>query len=417
MAIQALSVHLYGKPIGTLEQSATGKMSFFYTDASTLSEPISVGMPIQHEIYTETRCEAFFGGLLPEGEAAKRAIGKQYGISHHNSFALLKAIGSDCAGAISFHPLDEPMNAAQAVLLEGKIIDDETLYQHIIDLPKKPLFLGVEGLRLSLAGVHDKAAVCLIDKKIALPMHHCPTTHILKPSTSLFEGLAENEYFCLKMAARIGLPVPHIEIRQIKNVRFLLVERYDRQIKNNQVTRIHQEDFCQALGIVSSRKYQNEGGPGFKDCFALLQYTLQPAINRNLLASLMVFNFLIGNMDAHGKNFSLLHQGSINITLAPCYDLLCTLVYSHLSKKMAMKIGSQYHTENILPRHWEVLCQTIGYSFPALRVLLKKQGEAILKALEIEKNELLQWDKKMAIIDKIENIVKQRIHQTLERLI
>lgn len=296
-------------------------------------------MPIRKEAYDDQPCEAFFGGLLPESEIVKRLIAKKYGISPNNSFALLRAIGYDCAGAISCHAMDDPLLDQTSTPLSGRIITEEELYQHIKELPKQPLFMNVEGLKLSLAGAQDKAAICMINSEIAFPENNCPTTHILKPASPHFEGITENEYFVMRIAKQIGLPVPEITFKKIRDITFLLIERYDRKIKNHHIECIHQEDFCQALGVLSTRKYQNDGGPGFSDCFNLLNTTTQPAIDRNQLASALIFNYLICNMDAHGKNFSLLHHSSSNIRLAPFYDMICTLVYPNLSTRMAMKIG------------------------------------------------------------------------------
>lgn len=408
-----LSVRLNGEPVGILEQTETGKMIFSYDHSA--AQIISVNMPIREQPYDDMRCEAFFGGLLPESDAARKAIGKQYGISHGNTFALLKAIGYDCAGAISFHEMSEPVISQSSVALDGKIVTEEDLYEHIKMLPKKPLFLGFEGLRLSLAGVHDKAAVCIIDEKIALPINGCPTTHILKPAVSAFEGIVENEYVCLQLAAKVGLSVPHVEIRQAKEISYLLVERYDRRIQDNQITRIHQEDFCQALGIVSARKYQNEGGPGFKDCFNLLNDTTQPAINRNKLAAAIVFNFLIGNMDAHGKNFSLLHVTPSQLELTPFYDMLCTRFYPSLTAKMAMKIGSKYEADRVLPRHWEQLCADIHYGYPAMVRLIKTQGESILKIITKEKAFYNEKTKHSLVMNAIVERIAKNITRILEK--
>lgn len=408
-----LSIRIYGEPIGTLEQMLSGKMSFTYNKDATTA--ISISMPIREEAYNETACKAFFNGLLPESETAKKLIGKKYGISPNNSFALLRAIGYDCAGAISCHAMDEPIISQRAVRLTGKIITEAELYQHIKALPKNPLFMDVEGLRLSLAGVQDKAAVCLIDNQIAFPEEKCPTTHIIKPASPYFEGIAENEYFCLKIAKQIGLPVPEIELRKIKEITFLLIERYDRRINNNQIARIHQEDFCQALGVPSIKKYQNEGGPGFKECFELLKNTSQPAIDRNLLALAIVFNYLIGNMDAHGKNFSLLHNTATNIRLAPFYDIICTRVYSNLTSKMAMKIGSKYDADQVLPRHWEELCKTIHYSYPAMIKLFEKIGYEIMKVAAMEHEQLKVQGADNPIIDNIINFNENNIEKTLKR--
>lgn len=420
MKSKKLSVRLKGKPVGILEQTLSGKMVFTYDNDAT--QAISIGMPIRTQPFNHIQCEAFFGGLLPESETVRKAIGKRFGISYNNSFALLKAIGYDCAGAISFHEMDDPIRIQNLVLLEGKEITEQELYEHIRDLPKNPLFMdltdinGFEGLRLSLAGVHDKAAVCIINDRIVIPQSGGPTSHILKPAIPLYEGIVENEFFCLKIASRIGLPVPAIEIRQIKDISFLLIERYDRKIQNQFIQRIHQEDFCQALGCVPSKKYQNEGGPGIKNCFDLLKNTLQPAIDRNTMAAALIFNLLIGNMDAHGKNFSLLHLDLSSVGFAPLYDIVCTRVYPSLAPNMAMKIGSKYKFDHILLRDWKQLCIDIDYSYPALKLLIKKQGEAILRAAEIERENLVQMHRNIEIIDKIIKFLQDHIPQTLKRL-
>ncbi|MDR3491515.1 MAG: type II toxin-antitoxin system HipA family toxin [Gammaproteobacteria bacterium] len=409
-----LSVRLNGKPVGILEQTPNGNMAFSYDASAT--QMISVAMPLREEPYGDIQTEAYFGGLLPESETVKKIIGKRYGISPNNNFSLLKAIGYDCAGAISCNEINKPIVTQGPHLLTGRIITDDELYQHIVELPQKPLFMDdIEGLRLSLAGVQDKAAVCLIDNQIALAENGCPTTHILKPPSHHFEGLVENEYFCLRMAKRIGLPVPDIQLRQVKDITYLLIERYDRRIKDKHVERVHQEDFCQALGTLTSKKYQNEGGPGFKECFELLKSTTQPAIDRNYLASALVFNYLIGNMDAHGKNFSLLHYTQSNIRLAPFYDMICTRVYPTLTSKMAMKIGSQYDADNLFARHWEQLCKDINYRYIAMKDIIKNHAEFILKIADEEKEILISTGQYRPIIDNIINVTKNNIKRTLDR--
>ncbi len=409
-----LSVRLHGIQMGILEQNLSGKLSFCYD--SSAKQALSFSLPLREQAYDEKHCEAYFGGLLPESEIAKKIIAKKYGISANNIFSLLQAIGHDCAGAVSFHSTEEPQVDQLETPLRGQIVSEEELYNHIRNLPIKPLFMGFDGLRLSLAGVQDKAAVCLIDKQIALPTKDCPTTHILKPATSGYEGIVENEYICLKTAEQVGLSIPHIEIRRVKEISFLLIQRYDRQIQNQLIKRIHQEDFCQALGISTRDKYQNEGGPGLHDCFQLLNKVVQPALDRTRLASGMVFNFLIGNMDAHGKNFSLLHPSPIRSSLAPFYDLLCTLVYPELSTKMAMKIGSHYKAKDVKALDWEALCLKIGYSYPAIKKLILSQSEKILKALETNRQFYKETLNKGVFVDKLLRVIHGNILGILNRL-
>jgi serine/threonine-protein kinase HipA len=411
---KVLAVRLNGVRIGLLEQTPVGKMRFQYDEGA--SARLSIGMPIRPEPYDEIQTEAYFGGLLPESDAARKAIARRYGVNANNSFSLLKAIGYDCAGAVSLHALDDTAPQLSVFPLEGRILSEDALARHIQELPQKPLFLGVEGLRLSLAGAQDKAAVCLIDNQVALPEQGCPTTHILKPVAQGFDGLVHNEYLCLQLAERIGLQVPHVEIRWVQDIPYLLIERYDRLIKDQTVRRVHQEDFCQALGIVSANKYQADGGPDLTACFNLLRSTAQPVKDRNALASLVVFNYLVGNMDAHGKNFSLLHRDSQTVTLTPVYDVVCTRAYDELAQRMAMKIGGYYDPDDILPRHWERQCKAIGYAWPAMKTLLKTQGPALLNVFHEERAQMEGDGLMHSILSKMEQLLTKHISMTLNRL-
>jgi serine/threonine-protein kinase HipA len=132
------------------------------------------------------------------------------------------------------------------------------------------------------------------------------------------------------------------------------VERYDRQVTaDGRLMRLHQEDFCQALGIAPEYKYQNEGGPDLSQAFELLRRATRPSAPQILkLLDFVIFNVLVGNHDAHGKNFSLIYTTE-GIVLAPCYDVLSTAVYPNLTDKMAMKIGSKYRFTEVQLRHWE----------------------------------------------------------------
>ncbi len=327
----------------------------------------------------------------------------------------MQAIGYDCAGAISCHEINSPVIEDKARPLEGQLISPDVLYAQIKTLPKQPLFSGFEDLRLSLAGVQDKAAVCLIDNQIALPIHGCPTTHILKPTNPHFEGLVENEFFCLSLANAVGLSIPEISLKHLKDISYLLIQRYDRAITDKTIQRIHQEDFCQALSIISTRKYQNEGGPGFTQCFNLIDQTSTPAKARDQLINMIIFNFLIGNMDAHGKNFSLLHSDtpSNQINLTPFYDLVCTRFFPDLSRKMAMKIGGEYQADKVELKDWEKFCELINYSFPAFKKLIQKQSELILKIIDTQIKNYAELSRHPAIIENIGELIRQNIETHL----
>lgn len=208
-------------------------------------------------------------------------------------------------------------------------------------------------MRLSLAGAQGKLVVAMHNEDFRLPLDGSPSSHILKPQSPHFDGLVENEFFCMRLAAEAGLDVAAVEIGTAGDTRFLQVERFDRKrVSSDLMARIHQEDFCQALGIPPELKYQQEGGPNLKRCFELVR-AISAVKGPDVLKlfDAVVFNLLIGNGDAHGKNFSFLYDGT-RAKLAPLYDLVCTQAYPNLSPEMAMKIGDERKPTRVFARNW-----------------------------------------------------------------
>lgn len=200
-----------------------------------------------------------------------------------------------------------------------------------------------------------------------------PTTHILKPFIQALDGTVENELFCLRLAARLKLPVPAVEMRHCGAIPFLLVERYDRAPrKDGTITRLHQEDFCQALSVPPELKYEEEGGPGTERSLNLIgRATARPAADRLHFIRALIFHYLVGNADAHGKNYALLYRGKVP-DLAPLYDVVCTAAYPRLAKKQAMTIGGRAVPDTIQLQHWLTLVpETRG----AQRLLVKTMAE------------------------------------------
>lgn len=408
---EKLLVWLANRLIGTLEQGNSGRMMFRYS--SDTAKAISLSMPLREEPYSHDACEAFFGGLLPESDHARQLIGRRFGVNGNNSFSLLSVIGHECAGAISIFP-DTSEAPPMVTAGEPHVLTETELAQHIRDLPKRPLLAGLEGIRLSLAGAADKAAVCVVDDKVALPPDGTPTTHILKPSIRTIGDTVGNEFFAMRLADKLGLAPASVELRRAEDVAFLLVQRYDRRIgKDNVLERIHQEDFCQALGVSSARKYQNEGGPGYKDCFDLLRHVSRPAVDRLRMSSFVAFNFLIGNMDAHGKNYSILHEP--NLSLAPLYDLLSTRIYPELTDRLAMKVDKYYKVEEIFPRHWKRLCDSSQLGYAGFKRTFVDLCKKITGASEELRDELRDYDHHRKTFDDIVNYIHRSAQLTQTR--
>ena len=370
-----LSVRLHGQPCGALWQEG-GHMHFAYSDAwlSGLKPAlVSQSLPLRSEPYHGSLVEAFFGNLLPEGDVRSR-ISRALQISLKNDYDLLEAIGGDCAGALSL----EAPNRSPIPARSGVVLGQEELARLVRELPMRPLLAGESGVRLSLAGAQVKLALCKAGDDWIKPGPGGVTTHILKPPIRDLDGSVENENFCMMLADRCGLGVPACWIEA--DPLFYVIERYDRYRHpgSGKVERLHQEDFCQALGRPSSQKYQAEGGPGLTECFDLVsKVCTDPLRDRLRLLDWVIFNFLIGNNDAHAKNLSLLYVRG-KVVLAPFYDLLSTAVYPGLDDKFAMKIGGASSIRYMSLRNWDQFADGCSLSRAFVRRKLLALEEQVL---------------------------------------
>lgn len=345
MAARRLEVYLYDKKSGILAD-IDGVLNYKYDDNA--ERPLSVKMPVRKQEYTDRECRPFFENLLPEG-AIRKAIAQKERVSEGNVFSLLDRIGGDCAGAVSLYEEGKKTQGAGSRELREITVNE---LSGIIDSQKKAPLLSGQNIRLSLAGAQVKFAVYMKDDKMYYPNDAFFSSHLIKPDNAGFEDLVINEYFCMKLAGKSGITVPDVRLKKIRGHKYLIIDRFDRLIDGNNRERIHQEDFCQVLGYIPELKYQKEGGPGVKDCYDFLSGAAGIGAAENFV-TVLVFNYLIGNCDAHAKNFSILHDiervyaagGRLHaakktgaMTLSPFYDLLSTVVYD-LSREMAMKIG------------------------------------------------------------------------------
>lgn len=376
---RVLSVWWDSRVVGTLQVNQHGQMRFTYAAdwlADASRPAISFSLPKQEQPFTQRQCRPFFAGLLPE-ETQREVIAGALGISKGNDFAFLEALGGDVAGALSLWPQGEVPPVREPTGTPRPLSDDEL--SDILDtLPTRPLLAGREGLRLSLAGAQTKLPVVLIDDRVALPARGQPTTHILKPAMARFPHTTENEALVMMLAAAVGLPVAPVVARTVSGRPYLLVTRYDRRFDaGGHAHRLHQEDFCQALGIVPERKYATEGGPTLKTGFDLLRRaTTVPAVAVLAFLDAAIFNLIVGNADAHGKNFSLLYQ-STGVSLAPFYDLLSTIAYPDLSPNLAMKIATRATIEEIGPTAWSTFAEDIGLPASFVRRRVRELSDAV----------------------------------------
>ncbi|MEQ1723272.1 MAG: type II toxin-antitoxin system HipA family toxin [Pseudobdellovibrio sp.] len=294
----------------------------------------------------------FFSNLLPEGNA-RESLCRKMGISIDNNFELLSRIGRDCAGALILTEEDTLIEENADL----KKVSIEDLKKWLSRGSGGLLDMQVQGeLRLSLAGAQNKLPIVYINGEFYQPLGSHPTTHILKPPPDRFKYIPENEWFQSRLAFHMGFNVANSKLIKIGSDYSLLVERYDREQSDNQWKRLHQEDFCQALGVSGKKKYQIEGGPSAVDCVNLISLRSDDALeDTNSLIRWLIFNVLIGNCDAHAKNVSLLRQPNGIWGLAPLYDLVATRIYDELSHNLAMSVDSQYDSGTIYLKHWKNL--------------------------------------------------------------
>jgi serine/threonine-protein kinase HipA len=416
-----LEVWLFAERVGTLSL-LEGRLHFAYA-ASWLAKSdavaLSVSLPLRFEAFDDRLSRPFFAGLLPEGQM-RRLIAQQFQVSAQNDFALLDHIGGECAGAVTFlesgQVLPSPSQNEHSERNDDvQWLSDAELVAILDELPRRPMLAGTDGLRLSLAGAQDKLPVVFDGECIGLPRNGTPSSHILKPAIHAVTDSVINEGFCLALAEQMQLKPAKSTIRSVAGRSFLLVERYDRILDDDRHRqRLHQEDFCQALGVVPEMKYQNEGGPDLAQFFDLVRRVTRPSAPQVLrLFDYVIFNALIGNHDAHAKNFSLLYSSNKPV-LAPLYDVLCTAIYPSLTPKMAMKIGSKYKFSEVQAEHWTAFTDAAGLA----KAQAKRRILEIATSLPIAARSL-QADARFSsspLVEQILTLIEQRCALTKRRL-
>ena len=383
-----LHVFLNDEQIGVLAQD-DASLSFSYMPEylkNTNAYPLSQNLPLTGEAFHEPVVENFFSNLLPD-ERIRDTVAMILHISRENTFGLLKQIGADCAGAVSFYPVGETPQSASAQYRE---LSDDEAYDILDNLGQKPLDVGDEGVRISGAGSQEKLVACVKDGKIALPLYGTPSTHIIKPVIPNFTDSVFNEYFCMKLAQKVGIPAADCDILVLNDEPFYVVTRFDRETIDGMTKRLHQEDFCQILNVPPKLKYQEDGGPGIEDCNKRMTEMFLPGVDRLLFARLVIFNFLIGNCDAHAKNYAVLyHHGKPS--LAPAYDLLSTMVYETMSKRFAMTVGGEARMGMLRKEHFEQMAKNCNLNSKLILTELRNMASALPKqaqTLATELNEL-----------------------------
>ena len=349
MASDSLAVWSNELQIAVIDRERKGKLRLSYTDEAHATFPggtplLSLNLPLTRDRYPNDRTCAFLDGLLPEGEP-RNAIAADLDLPASDVFGLMAALGRDCAGAFVIQPDDQPP-PGQPTTTTAEPLTSDDLAELVANLRSAPLGVGRK-VRLSLAGVQEKLLLTrLPDGSWGRPVEGTPSTHILKPEIERYANTVENEAFCMRVARNLGFSVANIETILVDERPVLVVERYDRIVDaEGSVQRVHQEDFCQAFGLRPARKYQEDGGPTLARIANALRDYAEPEAPETFLHALAL-NVVLGNCDAHAKNFSLLHTESGALRLAPLYDVMATRLYP-TDDHLAMYVDSVQKADRV----------------------------------------------------------------------
>jgi len=348
-----------GKPAGWLRRDARGKVSLEYDEKyvnDPVATPLSVVLPFSSRHHSGPVLNAWLTGLLPDNSAVLERWGRQFQVSPSSPYSLLACVGSDCAGAVQFLP-----EATNTGLFDGYLqpLTEVDVGRRLRELVADPSAWtpSQDAGQFSLAGAQAKTALRLEKGGWALPWGREPTSHLLKPPIPNLREQHLNEHLCLRTSRSLGLPAAESQLQSFDGLQVLVVTRYDRVRDNDgQLTRVHQEDLCQALGVPPFRKYQADQGPGPVDVVRLLRRVMGPdasAVAVKRFVKALAMSWLFAGTDAHAKNYSLLLSGT-QVRLAPLYDLNSTLPYltderrsvpagkvSRQRARLAMRLGSR----------------------------------------------------------------------------
>lgn len=395
---QRLHVWTNGEHVGVWDQTTGGGDAFSYADTWLDHEqgrPLSLSMPFRPGMlpYRGEVVANFFDNLLPDSENIRRRLAQRHHTDGMTPFALLRALGRDCVGALQVLPEDQHPEGIHRI--EGMVLDEARVAQLLrhAAAPGGPGRDGeAEDLRLSIAGAQEKTALLWHGDHWLLPVGTTPTTHILKlplgrvgNAQADMRSSVENEWLSAWLAAAYGLSVAPCGIGRFEDQKVLVVERFDRKLASDGawIIRSPQEDFCQAMGKSPLYKYQADDGPGISDIMAILAGSTHAAADREHFFKTQIFFWLLAAPDGHAKNFSiwLLPRGTYRAT--PLYDILSAhpvigagnAQFAAQKIKLAMAVrsrGNHYRIQEIQRRHWIAQGKQVGLDEPTVSRIIEE---------------------------------------------
>jgi len=399
-----LDVYVNNRLAGQLLKELSGAISFGYYPSWLEWEhrfPVSLSLPLQRPAWRGEPVVAVFENLLPDNPEIRKKVAERFGAAGSDAYSLLEEIGRDCVGAMQFLREGEKPNALN--VLEGTPLNDNQIEKDLANLGRVPLGLDPEqGFRISVAGAQEKMALLFHGGQWMRPKGTTPTTHILKPEIGTIptaggeidlSSSVDNEHYCLVLLKQFDLQVAKTEIKTFGSRRVLVVERFDRELRQDgSMLRLPQEDCCQALGVPPSRKYQStveghQNGPGVVDIMKLLQGSDTPNEDRKAFFKSQLIFWLIGATDGHAKNFSLFLKPGGGFQLTPFYDVLTAQPAFDKGQirpkdfRLAMSVGKKkYKILEIMGRHFVEIGRKAGLGPTIIEEVIKDVLESAAAA-------------------------------------
>jgi len=409
--MRSLTVKIAEQVVGKLSIDKNETYSFEY-DRDWIERGFAISPHLGFgEDFSSITIRRFLENLIPEGEGLDEIASFAH-ISKKNTFAIMHAIGYDTAGALVFGDNSE---VNMPIFRE---ISSAELSKRIDELESRSIAIWDQKVRLSLAGVQAKLPIIIQNDKMGLANGTLSSTHIMKFQTKKHLHIVINEFFCMTLAQKIGLRVADVKLKRFGENVVLVVERFDRIYREDFVERLHIIDACQMLDLPPTYKYeQNFGssrdvkhireGVSFQKLFASSKRCEVPAVAQLELLNWSMFNLIIGNSDAHGKNFSFFvdHRG---IRATPFYDMLCVMMYD-FDHNLAMAYGDEFNPNEVLAYQLLEFAQDVGVNSKLVSKILMRQCDIIrnLSQDEIVESRLFESDE-LPFISTLSSFIKDR---------
>jgi len=417
--MHSLNVYLNTQYIATLTIEGKEDMyTFSYSeDWAKHGYEISPHLPF-HTVISSANIKRFLDNLLPEGKGLDDLTSFTH-ISKNNIFGLIQAIGFETSGALHFgHHQNDKLN-------NFRPITEKELTWRIDEIESKSIIIWDKKPRLSLAGVQEKLPLLLKNGVLGLADGSLSSTHILKFQTKKNAHIVINEYFCMSLAEKAGLNVASVSLHKYGQHPVLMVERFDRLMHDNHtIERLHIIDGCQMLDLPSSYKYERNFGGGrdvsevregvsFSKLFMVTNLCEIPATAKLQLLDWAIYNLIIGNADAHGKNISFFIKAS-GISIAPYYDMLSILMHDGVDHELAMAYGDEFDADKILGYPLREFAEQIGLNPKLVSMRIKILCDKVQKTLTAHTIDLeILNEDESNFIERIEQLISLRIVKLL----